>query len=109
MSRGPETRGPTLHFAYPLTKGISSWSPATTRSARKTGQNLLCSGPVPPRGAAQISAQFSRSLLVSLPACRFRLRKGKQEGTPSLEATGYRYGNLRQVTTIKLVLTCHEA
>ena len=25
-----------------------------------------------------------------------------------MEATGFRYGNLRQVTTIKLVLTCHE-
>jgi len=26
-----------------------------------------------------------------------------------MEATGFRYGNLRQVTTIELVLTCHEA
>jgi len=26
-----------------------------------------------------------------------------------LEATGFRYGNLRQATTFKLVLTCHEA
>jgi len=31
-----------------------------------------------------------------------------QTGTPPLEATGFRYGNLWQVTTIKLVLTCHE-
>ena len=26
-----------------------------------------------------------------------------------MEATGFRYGNLRQATTFKLVLTCHEA
>ena len=32
-----------------------------------------------------------------------------QAGIPPLEATGFRYGNLRQVTTIELVLTCHEA
>jgi hypothetical protein len=32
-----------------------------------------------------------------------------QIGTPPIEATGFRYGNLRQVTTIELVLTCHEA
>jgi len=31
-----------------------------------------------------------------------------QTGTPPLEAAGFRYGNLRQVTRIKLVLACHE-
>jgi hypothetical protein len=53
-------------------------------------------------------ARIIRPIISESAEVYFGVEGGKQRN-PAVRATGFRYGNLRQAATSKLVLTWHEA